>query len=207
MATQTWLRALIVITLASSASAPAQAYFRLSVDRAPTAILHVPNKPTATRKAAPGRSAILHGQDVALHEAVAAIVPNGWRSHIAAGIQDDPVSWSAKTWEDALAQIEKANEYRMRVDTARKTVSIDGPRLWVLAPGMMLSQALKGWADLAGWQLVWLSNLDYPIRAQATFRGDFLHAVNSAVQALQENYLVVSPHEGNKVLVVSGGTE
>lgn len=73
--------------------------------------------------------------------------------------------------------------------------------------GDTLRNALGAWAERAGWKIVWNSEFDYPITADASFGGDFVeaatalsHAMSSARPALNFDF-----YKGNRTLVVANG--
>lgn len=45
---------------------------------------------------------------------------------------------------------------------------------WVVTAGLTLEEVLTDWAEEAGWSLVWDSEYDYPIEADAVFYGPFV---------------------------------
>ena len=80
----------------------------------------------------------------------------------------------------------------------------DSIRDWVAKEGQTLREVLQQWADIEGWELVWNTKREYPLKASAIFRGRFKD-VSSAIirtfsratpQPLAKYYL------GNRVLVV-----
>jgi hypothetical protein len=78
---------------------------------------------------------------------------------------------------------------------------------WTARVGETLQSVLKTWGDLAGWTVVWQSDRDYPVDAQATFSGDF----TSAASQLLDGFATAVPapyahlYRGNHVILVQSG--
>ncbi len=81
---------------------------------------------------------------------------------------------------------------------------------WALVPetDKTLSRALARWVELAGWQLAWDAQIDYPLDLRASFSGSFEEAINKVATSLAtaERPLHFTFYDGNKVLRVSGST-
>ena len=75
---------------------------------------------------------------------------------------------------------------------------------WAVLAGSSLKQTLQGWADAAGWTLVWDNPVDYKVRASVTFSGDFLDAVGRLVDAVYQTNpeLAATIYRGNRVIHV-----
>jgi len=75
---------------------------------------------------------------------------------------------------------------------------------WAVLAGSSLRQTLEGWADAAGWDVVWDNPVDYKVRASATFTGDFLDSVGRLVDAVYQTNpeLAVTLYRGNRVVHV-----
>jgi hypothetical protein len=58
-------------------------------------------------------------------------------------------------------------------------------RAWQARPGETLHRLLEDWAADAGWQLVWNTDREYPIRAAAAFTGDVKYAARAAVRGFR----------------------
>lgn len=80
----------------------------------------------------------------------------------------------------------------------------DSVRDWVAKEGQTLREVLTQWAEIEGWELVWNTKREYPLKASAIFRGRFKD-VSAAIirtfsratpQPLAKYYL------GNRVLVI-----
>ncbi len=81
----------------------------------------------------------------------------------------------------------------------------DGKGQFVVEEGYMLHGTLSTWAEATGWKVVWDSQHDYLIEANATFEGDFVKASSELVRAMRDArpQITVDYYQGNKVLVVS----
>jgi hypothetical protein len=81
----------------------------------------------------------------------------------------------------------------------------DVVRDWVAKEGMTLRETLQQWADIEGWELVWNTNREYPLRASAIFRGRFKDVSSAVIR----NFSRATPQPmaryyfGNRVLVIS----
>lgn len=75
---------------------------------------------------------------------------------------------------------------------------------WAVLAGSSLKQTLQGWADAAGWSLVWDNPVDYKVRASVTFSGDFLDSVGRLVDAVYQTNpeLAATIYRGNRVIHV-----
>ncbi|MDR3126200.1 MAG: toxin co-regulated pilus biosynthesis Q family protein [Rickettsiales bacterium] len=88
------------------------------------------------------------------------------------------------------------------VDVSR--ILQDSIRDWVAKEGMTMREVLQQWCDIEGWELVWDTKREYPLKASAIFRGRFKDVsaalirtfAHAAPQPLAKYYL------GNRVLVV-----
>jgi hypothetical protein len=80
----------------------------------------------------------------------------------------------------------------------------DSIRDWVAKEGMTLREVLQQWCDIEGWELVWDTKREYPLKASAIFRGRFKDVsaalirtfANAMPQPMAKYYL------GNRVLMV-----
>lgn len=63
----------------------------------------------------------------------------------------------------------------------------DSPSDWTVElADQTFYQTLLRWCRLAGWQLVWEADRDFPIDAQVTLQGNFLHALDQSMRSLRE---------------------
>jgi hypothetical protein len=80
----------------------------------------------------------------------------------------------------------------------------DSIRDWVAKEGLTMREVLQQWCDIEGWELVWDTKREYPLKASAIFRGRFKDVsaalirtfAHAAPQPLAKYYL------GNRVLMV-----
>ena len=75
---------------------------------------------------------------------------------------------------------------------------------WHIPPGASLSQVLGGWAERAGWTLVWETNTDFRLAAGGTVEGDFQTAATQLIEAFGQGRprLRAALYDGNRVLRV-----
>lgn len=77
-------------------------------------------------------------------------------------------------------------------------------RDWIAKEGMTLREILQQWADIEGWELVWNTKREYPLKASAIFRGRF----RDVSSAIVRNFSRATPQPmakyyfGNRVLVI-----
>lgn len=78
---------------------------------------------------------------------------------------------------------------------------------WTAAVGKSLRDVLRTWGDRAGWTIVWQSDRDYPVDAQATFTGDFATAASHLLDGFATAVPAPYAHfyKGNQVLLVLSG--
>lgn len=71
--------------------------------------------------------------------------------------------------------------------------------------GQMLHPVLAEWASKSGWDVIWESEYDYKIEANASFGGNFVDAVTQIVTAMAEARpaITVEFFQGNNVAVIS----
>ncbi|MNL83344.1 Toxin co-regulated pilus biosynthesis protein Q [compost metagenome] len=69
----------------------------------------------------------------------------------------------------------------------------------------MLHGTLSTWAEATGWKVIWNSEHDYLIEANATFSGDFVKASSDLIKAMADArpQITVDYYQGNKVIVIS----
>lgn len=73
---------------------------------------------------------------------------------------------------------------------------------WAVLADSSLRASLQGWAESAGWTLVWEGPFDFRIQVSAEFEGSFEEAVAALVDAvhLSDPGLAVTLYRGNKVV-------
>jgi hypothetical protein len=81
----------------------------------------------------------------------------------------------------------------------------DGKGQFIVEEGYMLHSTLNTWADATGWKVIWNSEHDYLIEANATFAGDFVKASSDLIKAMGDArpQITVDYYQGNKVIVIS----
>lgn len=79
---------------------------------------------------------------------------------------------------------------------------------WSVAPGADLEHVLTGWANKAGWSLVWDNDFTFHLTSGASFHGDFEGAVTQLVQAMSgvRPAPTVEFYGGNKTVVVGANS-
>ena len=75
---------------------------------------------------------------------------------------------------------------------------------WTATDGASLSATLTGWAQRAGWTVVWETDDDFRLAAGATLQGDFPTAADGLIEAFSHARprLRAIFYAGNKVLRV-----
>ena len=76
--------------------------------------------------------------------------------------------------------------------------------VWSVSEGQNLSDALGGWAQRAGWKLIWEADTDFRLGASGEFSGSFDRAASTLITAYGRSKprLRANFYEGNKVLRV-----
>lgn len=120
-------------------------------------------------------------------------------------IVDDGVRVLSASMPPGYPLIEEQVEVKEIVmETPENKILQDSVRDWVAKEGQTLREVLQQWADIEGWELVWNTKREYPLKASAIFRGRFKD-VSAAIirsfsratpQPLAKYYL------GNRVLVI-----
>lgn len=89
-------------------------------------------------------------------------------------------------------------------ETEENKIAQDSVRDWIAKEGMTLREVLQQWADIEGWELVWNTKREYPLKASAIFRGRF----KDVSAAIIRNFSRATPQPlakfflGNRVLVI-----
>ncbi|MCR5506586.1 MAG: toxin co-regulated pilus biosynthesis Q family protein [bacterium] len=89
-------------------------------------------------------------------------------------------------------------------ETEDNRIVQDSVRDWIAKEGMTLREVLQQWADIEGWELVWNTKREYPLKASAIFRGRF----KDVSAAIIRNFSRATPQPlakfflGNRVLVI-----
>ena len=75
---------------------------------------------------------------------------------------------------------------------------------WIAKEGLTLREILQEWAKIDGWEIIWKTPREYPLRASAIFRGRF----KDVTSALIRSFSKASPppyakfYLGNRVIVI-----
>lgn len=123
------------------------------------------------------------------------------------------VSWKGGVpWTDALDDVLTQVGYSAEVDFAAKRVKLVAKgtpvevNVWELDPADgSLRKSLEKWVKIAGWQLVWEADYDFPVSMYARIEGsleDALYAVSSSIRG-SEAPLKITLFEGNRVVRVA----
>ena len=89
-------------------------------------------------------------------------------------------------------------------ETEENKIVQDSVRDWIAKEGMTLREVLQQWANVEGWELVWNTKREYPLKASAIFRGRF----KDVSAAIIRNFSRATPQPlakfflGNRVLVI-----
>ena len=92
----------------------------------------------------------------------------------------------------------------LKLQTESESYVPDISRDWVAGEGKTLKEILKEWALQEGWEVVWNTHREYPLKAGATFKGRF----TDVSSALIRNFGRATPppyarfYYGNRVLVI-----
>ncbi len=119
-------------------------------------------------------------------------------------VVDDGVRALSASMPPGYPLIEYVETKDVVLETEENKILQDSVRDWIAKEGLTLREVLQQWADIEGWELVWNTKREYPLKASAIFRGRFKD-VSAAIirnfsravpQPLAKFYL------GNRVLVV-----
>ncbi len=99
---------------------------------------------------------------------------------------------------------------RARIGTGRPSGDpLLNPNWWQIYAGQTLQRTLATWGARAGWRVVWKSDYEYPIEANAVFIGDFPKVVQRVLEVFEKEpspvhavfyknrVVVIDNHEGN----------
>ncbi len=119
-------------------------------------------------------------------------------------VVDDGVRVLSASMPPGYPLVEYVETKEIIMETDSNQIVQDVIRDWVAKECLTLREVLTQWADVEGWEIVWNTKREYPLKASAIFRGRFKD-VSSAIirsfsratpQPLAKFYL------GNRVLVV-----
>jgi hypothetical protein len=81
----------------------------------------------------------------------------------------------------------------------------DDVKDWIAKEGLTLREILQEWAKMDGWEIIWNTPREYPLRASAIFRGRF----QDVTSALIRGFSKATPppyarfYMGNRVIVIN----
>ena len=82
------------------------------------------------------------------------------------------------------------------------------PNWWQVYAGQTLQSTLAKWGKRAGWRVVWKSEQEYPLEANAVFIGNFPKVVHRVLASFDEKLSPVhAVFYKNRVLVIENGEE
>lgn len=75
---------------------------------------------------------------------------------------------------------------------------------WVAKEGLTLREVLEEWSEETGWEILWQTDREYPLRASAIFRGRFKDVTSALIKSFSKAFPppYAKFYLGNKVLVV-----
>lgn len=177
---------------------------------------------------------------VPLHEAIGQIVPRNFtvRTNGIERMAELPVSWrGGRPWVEVLRDVvEQIPSLKADIDTTAKLITFsaldashtsmavtaestaqteDGhpapaPTWEIRQQDLTIRAVFERWTRVAGWQLVWEMDVDYPVSANAVITSSFEEAVENVARSMQ--HVEVPPqaifYRGNNVLrIVKRGSE
>ena len=119
-------------------------------------------------------------------------------------VVDDGVRVLSASMPPGYPFIEYVETKEVVAETEENLVIQDVVRDWIAKEGMTLREVLQQWCDMEGWELVWNTKREYPLKASAIFRGRF----KDVSAAIIRNFSRATPQPlakfffGNRVLVV-----
>ncbi|WP_315923089.1 toxin co-regulated pilus biosynthesis Q family protein [Mesorhizobium sp. SP-1A] len=110
-----------------------------------------------------------------------------------------------KPVEDVKGPAERPDEGRLATKGEKFEPYKPAASQFTVSAGQMLHPVLAEWASKSGWTVIWESEYDYRIEANASFNGNFVDAVTQIVTAMAEARpaITVDFYQGNNVAVVS----
>lgn len=119
-------------------------------------------------------------------------------------VVDDGIRTLSASMPPGYPLIEYVETKEVIPETEENIIIQDSVRDWVAKEGMTLREVLQQWADIEGWELVWNTKREYPLKASAIFRGRF----KDVSAAIIRNFSRATPQPlakfflGNRVLVI-----
>lgn len=112
---------------------------------------------------------------------------------------------AGKPVEDAKAPADRPEDSRLATKGEKFEPYKPVASQFSVSAGQMLHPVLAEWASKSGWTVIWETEYDYRIEANASFGGSFVDAVTQIVTAMAEARpaITVDFYQGNNVAVVS----
>lgn len=112
---------------------------------------------------------------------------------------------AGKPIEDVKAPTKQPDENRLATKGEKFEPYKPAASQFSVSTGQMLHPVLAEWASKSGWTVIWETEYDYRIEANASFNGSFVEAVTQIVTAMAEARpaITVDFYQGNNVAVVS----
>lgn len=89
-------------------------------------------------------------------------------------------------------------------DEQNKGYAGDEVKDWIAKEGLTLREILQEWAKTEGWEIIWKTPREYPLRASAIFRGRFKDVTSALVRSFSK--AAPPPYAkfylGNRVIVI-----
>ncbi|MCT4552431.1 MAG: toxin co-regulated pilus biosynthesis Q family protein [Alphaproteobacteria bacterium] len=75
---------------------------------------------------------------------------------------------------------------------------------WVAKEGLTLREVLEEWSEETGWEILWQTDREYPLRASAIFRGRYKDVTSALIKSFSKAFPppYAKFYLGNKVLVI-----
>jgi hypothetical protein len=95
----------------------------------------------------------------------------------------------------------------MAADEVMVDEVVEELNVWEAESGRTLRQTLEDWGQRAGWNVVWDTEVEYPVQASARFEGEFIDAAMMMVDGFREARPAPLARffTGNQVIVVRTG--
>lgn len=131
------------------------------------------------------------------------MVDDGGQTVAASVPPTSPYSYAYGT-SNSLSQGISGNLKRLQLETETQNYVPDISREWVAKEGETLKSVLKDWAINEGWEVVWNTIHEYPLKASAVFNGRFTDVSSALIRtfgrAAPPPYAKF--YRGNRTLVI-----
>lgn len=120
---------------------------------------------------------------------------------LSASIQFGGGYGSTRSSERAIAEVELQGQGD---ETAEKVYGTEDVKDWIAKEGLTLREVLIEWAKIDGWEIIWNTNREYPLKASAIFRGRFKDVTAAIIRGFSKAYPppYAKFYLGNKVIVI-----